>query len=52
MRKQLLFVLLSPFLMLLCSPLVVHAQWEPEVRLTYDDSSSLQQVLGFKTKTY
>ena len=41
MRKQaILFVLLSLSSLLLCSPLVVCAQWEPDVRLTYNDSIS------------
>jgi hypothetical protein len=40
MRKQFLFVLLSLATMLLCSPAVVYAQWEPDVRLTYNDSAS------------
>jgi hypothetical protein len=39
------FVLTSHFLLLIalllfCSPLVVHAQWEPDRRLTFDGSSS------------
>ncbi len=28
------------FVLLLCTPAVVNAQWEPDVRLTYNDSSS------------
>jgi len=40
MRKQFLFVLLTLSSLLLCSPTVAHAQWEPDVRLTYSDSSS------------
>ena len=35
-----LFVLLTFFPLLLVSPSAVHAQWEPDVRLTYNDSSS------------
>jgi len=31
--------LLTPFL-LFCSPSAIHAQWEPDVRLTYNDSAS------------
>ena len=37
----LLFALLSLSPLLLCSPAAVHAQWEPDKRLTYNDSSSV-----------
>jgi len=41
MRKHfLLFVLLSLSPLLLSNPAVVHAQWEPDRRLTFDDSLS------------
>jgi len=36
----LLLVLLSLSPLLLSTPLVVHAQWEPDVRLTFNDSTS------------
>jgi len=46
MRNHKSFLLTSHFslltiLLLLCSPAAVHAQWEPDVRLTYNDSSSM-----------
>ena len=34
------FILLSLSFLLLCTPAVVQAQWEPEVRLTFNDSTS------------
>jgi len=34
------FVLLSLSLLLLCTPLVLHAQWEPDRRLTFNDCSA------------
>jgi Neuraminidase (sialidase) len=35
------FVLLSLFPLLFCTPLVHHTQWEPERRLTFNDSTSV-----------
>jgi len=45
MRNRKSFLLAShvsllTLLLLLCTPAVVHAQWEPDVRLTFNDSSS------------
>ena len=40
-NPKLLIVLLSLSPLLLCFPAAVHAQWEPDVRLTFNDSSSL-----------
>jgi hypothetical protein len=40
MRKHLLFVLFSISSILVFTPLVIHAQWEPDRRLTFKDSSS------------
>jgi len=39
-KRTLRFVLLSLSPLLLVSPTVVHAQWEPDVRLTFNDSVS------------
>jgi len=38
--RTLRFVLLTLSSLLLCTPLIVHAQWEPDRRLTFDDSVS------------
>ncbi len=35
-----IFTHLSLFSLFFCSPAAVHAQWEPDVRLTYNDSAS------------
>jgi len=39
LRLTVFFLSLSP--LLLCTPVAVHAQWEPDVRLTFDADSSL-----------
>ena len=39
-NPKLLIVLLSVFPLLLCNSSIVLAQWEPDVRLTYNDSAS------------
>ena len=39
-NQTLRLVLLSLSLMLLCTPLVLQAQWEPDRRLTFDPRSS------------
>jgi hypothetical protein len=43
-KRSFLFVLLFLAPLLLCFPLVVRAQWEPNQRLTHDDSSSITSI--------